>query len=267
MKTQSKLIGNIILARFLEYSVERFIAYVSSIESSTLYKKLVEGGVIIPKSAKGQRDTAALAKAGVIAKAEGTGNIYLNYTAREFSIEYQINDEKLMSHLTDSKLTRDERENITCLLYKLRRINTRNQIVQRILETIVEQQRDYFTSDNEFDLRPLSQARLARLISGFDNGNRLGFTIDPSRVSRALRKLSIITLGEKEVPLSFFFVSKKDMVKKSIKAIVNQEKGDIGSGRMIKAQTDEELRRVIKEKYGLSATRREVAYCRKELGI
>jgi len=270
MKNQPELVGKIILAKLLEYSMERFIAFVNNIESSLLYKKLVQDGVIIPKSVDGvlwQKDTAALARAGVIARVEGTANVYLKYTAREFSAEYQINDEKLMSHLNDLDLA-EERKNITLLLNKVRRINTRNLIVHKILETIVEQQRDYFASNNEFDLKPLSRARLARLISSSDNGNySLDFTIDASRISRALRKLSIITPAKKEVPLSFFFVSKKDMVKKSIKAIVNQEKKDIGSGCTIKAHTDEELSHIIKEDFGLSATRREVAYCRKELGI
>ena len=250
--------------------MERFIAFVSNVESSQLYKKLVQDGVIMPKSLAGilwQKDNATLAKAEVIAKVEGTVNLSLYYTAREFSTEYQVSDEKLTSYL-DSKPADEERKNITLLLNKVRRINTRNLIVHRILEKIVEHQRDYFASNNEFKLKPLSRARLARLISSSNNGTHsLDFTIDTSRISRALRNLSIITPGEKEIPLSFFFVSKKDMVKRGIKAILNREKKDIGSGRITKPHTDEELRRIIKEEFGLSVTRREISYCRKELGI
>lgn len=251
--------------------MERFIAFVSNIESSPLYKKLVQDGVIVPKSLAGvlrQKDTATLAKDGVIARVEGTVSISLYYTAREFSTEYQISDEKLTSYLNSLKLAEEERKNTTCLLNKIRRINTRNLIVHRILEKIVEQQKDYFASNNEFNLKPLSQAGLARLISDSRNGSHnLDFTIDTSRISRALRKLSIITPGEKEIPLRFFFVSKKDMVKRSIIAILKREKKDIGSGRITKAHTDKELKHIIKEEYGLSVTRRGVAYCRKELGI
>lgn len=270
MKKQPKLIGKIILANFLEYRVGKFIAFVSNIESSQLYQRLVQDGVVMPQSLAEvirQEDSATLAKAGVIAKVEGTTSLSLYYTAREFSTEYQIDNEKLMSRLNDL-LAEEERETIACLLNKLRRISTRNQIIHRILNEIVEQQRDYFTSDSEFNLKSLSQAGLARLISATGNGDHsLDFTIDTSRVSRAIRKLSIITPANKEVPLSFFFVSKKDMVKRSIKAIVNQEKKNIGSGLMAKAHTDEEVKHIIKHEYGLSVARREVAYCRKELGI
>ena len=252
--------------------MERFIVFVSNIESSLLYKKLVQDGVIKPKSlAAGvlwQKDTATLAKAGVIARVEGTDNFSLYYTAREFSIEYQISDEKLASYLNSLKLVEEERKNINRLLHNVRHINTRNLIVHRILEKILEQQRGYFASNNEFNLKPLSQAGLARLISDSKNGSHsLDFTIDTSRISRTLRKLSIITPSEKEIPLRFLFVSRKDMVKRGIKAILNREKKDIGSGLITKPHTDEELRHIIKEEYGLSATRREVAYCRKELGI
>jgi hypothetical protein len=270
MTKQTKLIGKIILAKFLEYSVEKFVTFVSDIERSMLYSKLVQRGVIMPKSLAGvlwQKDTATLAKAGVIARVEGTVNFSLCYTAREFSIEYQISDEKLTSYLNSLKLA-EERENLTCLLNKVRRINTRNLIVHRILEKIVEHQRGYFASNNEFNLKPLSQAVLARLISDSNNGSHsLDFTIDTSRISRALRDLSIITPSEKEIPLRFLFVSRKDMVKRGIKAILNREKKDISSRRIAKPHTDEELRHIIKGEYGLSVTRREVAYCRKELGI
>ena len=235
--------------------MERFIAFVSNIESSQLYKKLVQDGVIMPKSLAGvlwQKDSATLAKAGVIAKVEGAVNLSLYYTARESSIEYQISDEKLTSYFNSLTPVGEERKNINRLLNKIRRINTRNLIVHRILEKIVEQQRDYFTSNNEFGLKPLSQAGLAKLISDSNNGSHsLDFTIDTSRISRALRKLSIITPGEKEIPLKFFFVSKKDMVKRGIKAVLNREKKDIGSGRITKPHTDEELRRIIKEEFGL----------------
>lgn len=270
MKRQSKLVGKIILANFLEYRMGKFIAFVSNIESSQLYQRLVQDGVITPQSLAEvirQEEPATLAKAGVIARVEGTVNLSLYYTAREFSTEYQIDNEKLMSRLNDLP-AEEERKNVIRLLSKLRRLGTRNQIVHRILEKIVEQQRDYFISDNEFNLKSLSQAGLARLISAASDGSHsLDFAIDTSRVSRAIRKLSIITPANKEVPLSFFFVSKKDMVKRSIKAIVNQEKKNIGSGRMTKAHTDEELRHIIKHEYGLAVARREVAYSRKELGI
>lgn len=272
MRKRNQLVGKIILSNFLEYSVEKFINFISDVEESPLYKKLVEKGVIIPKflpEAKILRrnNAAALARTGVIAKVEGGANFSLRYTAREFSTEYQVSHEKL-GCLDNIKPSEKDRSNIRRLLNKLRRINTRNQIAHMILKGIVEYQRDYFASNDELDLKHLTRAELASFISHSKDGSHdFDFTIDATRVSRATRKLSLITPKGKEVPLRFLFSNGRDRVKRCIKAILNQEKRSIGSGHIVKPYTDEELRRRINEEYGLLITRRGVGHCRKELGI
>ena len=273
MRGQNKLVGKIILANFLEYGVEKFITFINEVEGLPLYKRLVKEGIIIRKSLPNakvlrQKNATALAKSGVIAKIGRGVNFSIYYTMREFSTEYQTNDEKLPRSMNSLKLTEEERKNITGLLNRLRRISTRNLIVHKILKGIMEYQRDYFQSNNELDLKPLTRAELARLISGSGEGSHsFDFIIDASRISRAIYGLSLITPKGEEVPLRFFFASRKDMVKRYIKAIVNQEKKDICSGQSTKPYTDGELRYKLKEEHDLLITRREVAYCRGELGV
>jgi len=273
VKKQPKLVGKIILSDFLEHSVERFITFVNDVESSLLYKKLVREGVIMPRSLPEanvlhEKNAVALTRPGVIARVGGEASFPIYYTAREFSVEYQINDEKLASHLNKLKLPEEETKDISRLLNKLRRINTRNLIIHKTLKEIVEHQRDYLASNNELNLKPMTRAKLARLISDSrDDSRSLGFTIDASRISRAIRKLSLVTPKGKEVPLRLLFASRRDMVKRCIRAIVSQEKKETGSGQTTKAYTDEELSHKINQEYGLLVTRREVGYCRKELGI
>jgi RNA polymerase sigma-54 factor len=138
----------------------------------------------------------------------------------------------------------------------------------KIIKGIVEHQRDYFASNSELNLKPLTRAELARFVSNSRGDSRnLDFVIDASRISRVIRELSLITPRGEEIPLRLFFANRRDMVKRRIKAILNQEKKDIGSGQITKQYTDEELRYRINEEYGVLVTRREVAYCRKELGI
>jgi hypothetical protein len=91
--------------------------------------------------------------------------------------------------------------------------------------------------------------------------------VDASRISRAIRGLSLITPRGEEVPLRFLFASRRDMIKRCIRAILNQEKENIGNGQVARPYTDEELRYRINREYGWLVTKREVAYCRKELGI
>ena len=273
MKKQNKLVGKIILADFLEYTVEKFLSFVSIVEGSPLYNKLAQEGIIVFKPLSGasmlrEANVAVLAKAGVIGKVAGGTNSSICYSAREFSIEYQVRDEKLSNFLDNQKLSEEERKNINHLLNKLRRINTRNVIVHKILKGIVEYQKDYFTSNNESDLKPLTRVELARFISDFKDGKHdLDFMLDTSRISRAIRGLSLIAPSGEELPLWLLFPSRRDMVKRYIKAILNQEKKDIGSGHIAKPYTDEEIGRKINERYGLLVVRREIGYCRKELGI
>lgn len=271
-RKQNELVGKIILANFLECSVERFITFISEVEGLPLYKRLAQENIIIPKPLPGakilrQKNATALAKVGVIAKVKKGANFSIHYTQREFSIEYQINDEKLRGQMSKLELTEEEKKNLNGLLSKLRRINTRNMLVHEILKGIVEYQRDYFESNSELDLKPLTRAELARIISNSRESSRSFDFVDASRISRVVRGLSVITPQGKEILLSSLFTSGKDTVKRYIKAILNEEGTDICNGQLKRPYTDEELRNRLNEGYGLLITRREVAYCRQDLGI
>jgi len=271
-RKQNELVGKIILANFLEYGVERFITFISKVEGLPLYKRLAQENIIIPKPLPGakvlrQKNATALAKVGVIAKVEKGANFSIHYTQRKFSIEYQTNDGKLRRRMDNLKLREEEKKNLSGLLCKLRRVNTRNMLVHEILKGIVEYQKDYFESNSELDLKPLTMAELARIISNSRESSHSSVLVDASRISRVIRRLSVITPEGKEVSLSSFFASRKDMVKRYIKAILNEERTDICNGHLKRPYTDEELRRRLNEEYAVLVSRREVAYCRQDLGI
>jgi len=76
IRKRNELVSKIILSNFLEHSVEKFITFISDVEESPCYKKLVEKGVIILKflpeaNILRQNNAAALARDGVIAKVGG----------------------------------------------------------------------------------------------------------------------------------------------------------------------------------------------------
>jgi len=142
----------------------------------------------------------------------------------------------------------------------------------------VEYQRDYFESNNETEteneldlkLKPLQMAKLARALSNSDckeSNHSHSFVIDTSRISRVTRGLSIITPQGNEVSLKSLFTTRRDIVKRRIKAILNREKEDIRNGRVKKPYTDEEISCKLNDEYDLPITKREVAYCRKDMGI
>ncbi|MGB7532244.1 MAG: hypothetical protein WA977_04590 [Halobacteriota archaeon] len=276
-RKRSELIGKIILADFLEYRLEKFVNFVRAVEALPLYKKLTREGIIIRKSlldakiVREEKESVSVpSEVGVIAEVKKGSNFSIYYTNEEFSIEYTVDEEKLPGIINDLKLTEEEKKNIRGLLHKLRRINTRNLITHEILKGIVEYQRDHFESNNELNLKPLSRIELARTISNSDckeNSHSRSFVIDTSRISRVIQGISIITPQGNEVSLKSLFPTKRDIVKRHIKAILNREKEDIRDGRVKKPYTDEEIRCKLKDEYDLSLTKRDVAYCRKDMGI
>ena len=274
---RNELIGKIILADFLEYRLGKFINFVSAVEKQPHYKEMIREGIIIRKPLSGAKilsaekeSVAVLAGDGVIAKVKKDSDFFIYYTNECFSIEYIVDNEKLRRIINDVKLTEEEKKNIRRILHKLRRINTRNLITHEILKGIVEYQSDYFESNNDLNLKLLSRLKLTRTMAISnckENSHSSSFVIDASRISRVTQGLSIITPQGKEVSLKSLFPTKRDIVKRHIKVVLNKEKGDICNVKLKKPYTDEELRRKLKDEYDISITRREVAYCRKDLGI
>ena len=264
-EVQGELIGKMILSDFLEYPLERFLSFITKIEALPLYKELSREGII---TCQYLPDAKVLSEeslpAGVIAKVKNDGCFSIYYSNVRFSIEYVIDGEKLRRITAGKKLTKEDKEDTGGLLHKLRRINTRNRITHGILRGILDHQRDYFESNNELDLRPLRRAELARVISKKNNG---GIVIDISRISRVIRKISIVTHQRKEVALTALFPTRRDTVKRHVRVFLADEREDMCGGRLRVPYTDEQLRYKLGGEHSLSVTRREVAYCRRGLGI
>ena len=261
----AKLIGKIILAEFLEYTLERFVNFIAGLEELPLYQKLSYEGIITRRylpDAKIAREERF--PSGVIAEVKNDGSFSIHYSNAGFSIEYMVDNEKLQRIISGGKLTEEDKKDISRLLHKLRRINTRNLITHEVLKGILHCQRDYFESNNELGLKPLRRAELARAILKENSG---GIVTDISRISRVIRGISIITPLGKEVALRSLFPTKRDVIKRRIRVLLSSEREDMYGGRLKVPYTDEQIRRKLSDEHNISITRREVAYCRKGLGI
>jgi len=118
------------------------------------------------------------------------------------------------------------------------------------------------------DLRPLSQMRLSRWINeNMIDEDQARIIIDHSRISRVIAGKSILTPQEKEFSLKFFFPTQREIDKIFIRSLLNKEGADINSGKIRRPYRDEEIKDKLTKEYGLSISRRRVAFCRKEMGI
>lgn len=265
MEKQGKLIGKIILADLLKYPLGKFIDFIRGVEEQPLYKKLSQKGIVTCERFSGAKVLEEEGtSSGVIARIKKEGGFSTCYSNKGFSIEYMVDNEKLQRIINDGELTEEEKKDIGGLLNKLRRISTRNLITHEVLKGILNHQRDYFETDDELNLKPLRMVELARAIS---RKNSRGITVDTSRISRIIQTLSLVTPQGREISLRSLFPTKRDRVKRHLKVLLNEERGKVYNGELKIPYKDEELRGKLRDSYNSSVIRREVAYCRKELGI
>ena len=264
-KDQAELIGKIILARFLQSPLKRFERFIEEAEADPLFKALFESGLIVTRGLPGagtvehpgrisQHTIGVVRPVPRTPSSKNGPDFTIHYRHPSFGREYLFNGKP---HLPVSS-------EVETLTRKLRLITTRNRITHEVIHGISSYQRDYFFSDSPLDLRPLSLTYLSRTIGASQGGDTV---IDPSRISRLINGISIITPSGKERPLKFFFPTGRDIHRRFVCKIVNEERRSLVSGEIKRPFSDEEIKEKLIREYNLTITRRQVAFCRRELGI
>jgi len=128
------------------------------------------------------------------------------------------------------------REEAESLLRRIRQVNDRKSMLQRVLAAIVAAQSAYFAGAGLAALKPLSQAEVARRVGEH-----------PSTVSRLLRDKAIET-DAGQIRLKDLFVSRGSVI-----------------GRLAEENpeaSDRRLAELLRERYGISLSRRAIGYHR-----
>jgi len=169
---------------------------------------------------------------------------YMPHLAKgRYSIDYEkINEQKKLGLYSIEDLSE-----IDALIKQLEVINIRKTLIHRLIEQIIEFQKEYLTYAKASRLVPLNQKTVAKRLE-----------VTPSIINRALYARSISVPSGKEVPLKEFFPSKKDVIKNIIREL-------LASGKMV--LSDIELSGLLMDKFGYMVSRHLVQIYRKELGI
>jgi len=176
------------------------------------------------------------------------GSYYISYFSPNLVRgRYFINYEKIWNLKENNAFSKKELKRLNKLLRDLELINRKKSITHQIIENIIRIQCHYLKSRDPLHLVPFSQSELAKKIEA-----------DPSLVSRAIRGRSIETPWREEKPLKYFFPRMRQARKNLIENIIKEEK---------KPESDEEIRRVLKQRFNINISRRSVSALRKELGI
>jgi DNA-directed RNA polymerase specialized sigma54-like protein len=158
---------------------------------------------------------------------------------------YLINHERLSRLKQEGVFTRGQLRKINKLINILNMINVRNSVIYGLLQIIIKKQRLFFESADERDLDLLTQRQAAK---------ELG--VCASWISRLVRYRSIETPWREEVPLRYFFPALKRLRLQIFKAILQEDSS---------VHSDEHIRQIFKQRYGIYISRRTVTKYRKEL--
>jgi len=316
--SHARLIGIIILARFLKLPLTRYEAVIEKVESSPMFTQLWPGIIstnLFPR-AQVQEPARVMAPNCIGQLRKDEEGFCVSYRHPGLAREYVIDEGKmrrcrlrpeasrlsvrLSAHAEGSTKSQPEGQSqavstgdpstalrpssgqgsgqalaeIQALRRQLRLINTRNKLTHMVLMGIAEHQGDYLASGDALHLRPLSQVALAEWIRSetqddgrfLPPGSKLEL-VDNSMISRLTRNMSLLSPQDQDIPLRDFFPSTRDVLKRLIEAILDEEKEQIRRGGIERAYTDEEIKERLKERHGVSISRRTVSACRQGMRI
>jgi len=185
------------------------------------------------------------------------GHLTIGYFSPEMAKgRYLIDFDRVEKIKKVGIFAKDESRKIDSLLNKLRLINSRKTTIYQVIQNLIEVQRDFLFSGDFKDLKPFTQVSLSRKME-----------VNPSLISRAINRKAIRTSGGRQVPLKILFPSEREIRKKLIREIIEQEENEIQNGSLCKAYSDEEIKTQLRKKYRTSISRRSISDCRKNLKI
>ena len=259
-KIDADLLGKIMLSRFLEMPLQVLDNCVTQVESSADFADL--RNYVVPGRLQ---ETHVLSCSGnspsLLGKfQEKNGDLALFYCRESFVREYLFDDQALAEHTSCNSLPKEQ----AGILSKLRLINTRNRLTQALMQAVLASQKEYLNSGSNLSLVPLTQARIStRLIS--EAG--LSVVADPGRISRLIRRLSIMLPNDQTVALGKLFPKARQIHCHAVSNVVDREKTMIAKGILAYPLSDETIAAVLAQDHGICVSRRTVANIRRDLAI
>ena len=153
-------------------------------------------------------------------------------------------------------------------LHQVRRVNSRNALTHRLLETIAKEQKDYLSTGDIFRLKPMTQVELAkRMNQGMNNLGTYALPACHSWLSRLIPNLSIRLPDGSEQPLKVLLPNRRDRTKWALRKLLNEENREIIEGVLRIPYGDCQLQELLHRQFDISTVRRNISAVRRELGI
>ena len=259
-KIDPDLLGKIMLARFLEMPLRGLDTYVTQVESSAGFADL-RAYVVATRLRDAQALSNLCSSSSVLGKFQAKdGDLALSYCRESFVREYLFDDQALAEHMSRNSLPKEQ----AAILSKLRLINTRNRLTQALMQAVLASQKEYLRSGNNLSLVPLTQAQISTKLISEAN---LSVVADPGRISRLIRRLSIMLPNDQTVALGKLFPKARQTHCHAISNVIAMERTSIAKGILADPLPDEAIAAVLARDHGIRVSRRTVANVRRDLAI
>ncbi len=210
----------------------------------------------LTESAQDNR-TARIYYSTIASIEKNNGELSISYFSPEMAKgRYLIDFDRVEKIKKVGIFAKDEVRKIGSLLNKLRLINSRKTTIYQVIQNLIEVQREFFLSGDFKDLKPFTQVSLSRKME-----------VNPSLISRAINEKAIRIPQGRQILLKTLFPSEREIRKKLLREVIEQEKNEIQNGSLSKAYSDQEIRIQLRKKYGASISRRSISDGRKNLKI
>ena len=252
------LLGKIVLARFLEIPLRAFDQLVKKAEQSPQFGALKSALTV--RQLPGVQQVLPEAQHALGHAVLADDDVTFFYHSESYGREYLFDDEALAGILSRSANSME----LARLVRRLRLINTRNRITCAIVRKLIEAQVDYVRCANPLALRPFSQAQVSaslRAEAGIE------VIVDEGRISRLIRKLSVILPGGKEVDLRSLCPKPRQLHCYFVAHVIQAECALMIEGMIHAPLKDGEIAAEVGKRFAATLSRRSVAYIRHDLGI
>lgn len=199
---------------------------------------------------------------GSISPLEVAADIYplknsLQVDFARYRTRYEIDEQQIDKLLNGGSLTGEEVKEVRPLIAGMKRINERFNLLNRIIETVVEEQKAFLITGNEEKLKVLEGKKVAEMLD-----------VDPSWISRVI-KGKYLRLRKRIIPLRDLFISEKELKKKvgksRVRRILQEEKEKMLKGTLPTPYSDQHISLILENRYRKSYSRRTINNWRREI--
>ena len=163
-RIDAALLGNIVLARFLENPLRAFDRFVARVESSAGFSALTPWVTVAclegAQAVNGALDIRPYPAPALGEVREAGGRLRFLYHRESYAREYRFDE----AELRRLKSCQDVPAELAGTLHRLRLINSRNRLTHALVQALLASQAEYLLSGEPLSLVALTQAQMSELL-------------------------------------------------------------------------------------------------------